>query len=430
MASKTGSQADDNRGAATKRMTSGTGGRAPEKEDPPSDHAATDGAEATGVPDRTAPALVALDPVGTVTSGQVREVGAEVVSLEGQARSYARDSRARSTWQAYDGDMADFRRWCAAQQPSRSALPATPETVALYLTALAPVRAPATLRRRMAAISVAHQLGGLDSPTGHPAVRTVWAGIRRTHRVAPRKVRAARTPDIAALVNTRPDVSSPSPAGSRHRAGAATSPSRPEVADTANATVSAGAASRSVGTAEMGLADARDRALLLLGFAGALRRSELVALDIADVTEDDDGLRLVIRRSKTDQDGEGVLVGLPYGSNPATCPVRAWRAWLTCSGLTEGPAFRAVDRHGRLGARRLSDRAVADMIKRRAAVAGLSGRFGGHSLRAGFATESYARGVPELAVMRHGRWRSAAVMRGYVEEGALWTDNAAARIGL
>jgi integrase len=337
----------------------------------------------------------------------------EVVALEEQARSYARDSRARSTWQAYDGDMADFRRWCATQQPPRSALPAAPDTVALYLTALAPVRAPSTLRRRMAAISVAHQLAGLDSPTGHPAVRAVWAGIRRTHKVAPRKVRAARTSEVAALVAARP----------------APSPTDPIAIDP-TATDPAATPSQPGGTTGSSLADARDRALLLLGFAGALRRSELVALDVTDVTEDDDGLRLVIRRSKTDQDGEGVLVGLPYGSHPATCPVRAWRAWLVRSGLTQGPAFRSVDRHGRLGDRRLSDRAVADMIKRRAAAAGLPGRFGGHSLRAGFATESYARGVPELAVMRHGRWRSAAVMRGYVEEGALWIDNAAARIGL
>jgi hypothetical protein len=165
-----------------------------------------------------------------------------------------------------------------------------------------------------------------------------------------------------------------------------------------------------------GLADARDRTLLLFGFAGALRRSELVALDIEDVSEDDDGLLLVVRRSKTDQEAEGAIRGLPYGSHPATCPVRAWRGWLTASGITTGPAFRSVDRHGRLGAQRLSDRAVADMIKRRARAAGLDGAFAGHSLRAGFATEGCAQGTPELAIMRHGRWRSASVMRGYIEE--------------
>jgi hypothetical protein len=99
-------------------------------------------------------------------------------------------------------------------------------------------------------------------------------------------------------------------------------------------------------------------------------------------------------------------------------------------GNRHGPAFRSVDRHGNLGAKRLSDRAVADMVKRRALAAALDGAFAGHSLRAGFATEGYAQGTPELAIMRHGRWRSASVMRGYVEEGSIWNDNAAARLGL
>ncbi len=351
--------------------------------------------------------MTQLDPrgddataLGVTTAPSTTTAVGPPTDLQVQAQAYARGSRASSTWRAYTSDMADFRRWCAEQQPPRSALPAAPETVALYLTALAQVRAPATLRRRLSAISVAHQVAGHDSPTGHPAVRAVWAGIRRSRSVAPRKVRAARTPIIAALVAplvSGATTAGPAPGGQ---------PPAP------------------------GLAEVRDRALLLLGFAGALRRSELVALDIADVTEDDHGLRLRIRRSKTDQDGAGVLRGLPYGSHLLTCPVRAWRAWLARSGLTEGPAFRAVDRHGRLGTRRLSDRAVADMIQRRAAAAGLEGPFAGHSLRAGFATESYAQGVPELAVMRHGRWRSALVMRGYVEEGSLWADNAAARLGL
>ena len=313
---------------------------------------------------------------------------AEMDELEHRARGYARDSRAASTWRAYESDLAHFRAWASAQDPPLPVLPAGAATVALYLTALAPIRKPATIRRRLAAISVAHQVAGLDSPTTDPAVRAVWAGIRRRHGVAPRKMRAARTTLITAMI---------APLGSGPDAT---------------------------------LADHRDRTLLLFGFAGALRRSELVALDLADVTEDDTGLRVVLRKSKTDQDGEGALRGLPYGSHPATCPVRAWRAWLTATGIDTGPAFRAVDRHGRLGTRRLSDRAVADMIKRRATAAGLDGDFAGHSLRAGFATEGYAQGTPELAIMRHGRWRSAQVMRGYVEDGALWNDNAAARLGL
>ena len=108
----------------------------------------------------------------------------------------------------------------------------------------------------------------------------------------------------------------------------------------------------------------RDRALLLLGFAGALRRSELVGLDVADVTEGTAGLTVHLRRSKTDQEGAGRTLGIPYGSNPVTCPVRAWRVWLEVSGITEGSAFRPVDRHGHIGATRLSGQAVALVLKR------------------------------------------------------------------
>jgi site-specific recombinase XerD len=308
----------------------------------------------------------------------------ELTELEEQARSFARDSRAAATWRAYESDFADFRTWCAEWVSPVEPLPAAPATMALYITALAAKsRKPSTIRRRLASISVAHQVAVRD-PTSDARVRGVWAGIRRREGMAPRNVRAARTKGITAMV---------APLGD-------------------------------------GLGDVRDRTLLLFGFAGALRRSELVALDVEDVAEDDGGLRLVLRRSKTDQDAEDATRGLPYGSHPATCPVRAWRRWLSASGIDSGPAFRSVDRHGNLGAKRLSDRAVADMVKRRALAAGLDGTFAGHSMRAGFATEGYAQGTPELAIMRHGRWRSASVMRGYIEEGSIWNDNAAARLGL
>jgi integrase len=118
-------------------------------------------------------------------------------------------------------------------------------------------------------------------------------------------------------------------------------------------------------------AGSRDRALLLLGFAGALRRSELVGLDVVDVTEGADGLTVRLRRSKTDQEGAGRTVGIPYGSNAVTCPVRAWLAWLVVSGITEGAVFRPADRHGHIGAIRLTAQAVALVLKRRAARAGL-----------------------------------------------------------
>ena len=213
----------------------------------------------------------------------------------------------------------------------------------------------------------------------------MWNGIKRTHRMAPTKKAPALTAVIAAMVE---------PLGDRR-------------------------------------IDVRDRALLLMGFAGAFRRSELVALDVEDITDTDEGLRIAVRRSKADQEGAGDAVGLPYGSNPATCPVRAWRAWLEMSGMTEGAAFRAITRHGLLRSGRLSTNAVARMVKRRAKKAGFDATtFAGHSLRAGFATEAFRQGVPELSVMRHGRWKSSQSMRGYIREGTLWSDNAAAKLGL
>ena len=250
----------------------------------------------------------------------------ELTELEEQARRFARDSRAASTWRAYESDFTHFRAWCAEQQPPVESLPATPATVALYLTALAETRKPSTIRRRLASISVAHQVAGFDTPTADAAVRAVWSGIRRRQGMAPRKVQAARTKVITAMV---------APLGDS-------------------------------------LADTRDRTLLLFGFAGALRRSELVALNVEDVSEDDAGQRLVLRRSKTDQEAEGAIRGLPYGSHPATCPVRAWRGWLEVSGITTGAAFRSVSRHGHLGTTHLSDRALADIVKRRALAAGLA----------------------------------------------------------
>ena len=214
----------------------------------------------------------------------------------------------------------------------------------------------------------------------------MWSGIKRTHRTARTQKTPALTKVIAAMV-----------------------------ADLGDRRI-----------------DVRDRALLLMGFAGAFRRSELVAFDVQDITDTDDGLRLAVRRSKADREGAGDAVGLPYGSNPATCPVRAWRAWLEVSGITEGAAFRAIDRHDRLSSRRLTADAVATIVKRRAAAAaGLDATaFAAHSLRAGFATEAFSQGVPEFSVMRHGRWRSASSMRGYIREGDLWRDNAAAKLGL
>jgi integrase len=264
-------------------------------------------------------------------------------------------------------------------------LPASGEAVAYFVADLAQAAKPATIDARLAAISAAHRAAGYDSPTKAEAVRLVRRGVRRTLGTAQRQVRPVTVPDLREMV-------------------------------------------KGLGT---GPAGCRDRALLLLGFAGALRRSELVGLDVPDVTEGTDGLTVRLRRSKTDQEGAGRTVGIPFGSNPATCPVRAWRAWLELSGITEGSAFRSVDRHGHIGATRLTGQAVALVLKRHATRAGLDpGEVAGHSLRAGLATSAAAAGVPERVIAEQTGHKGTAMLRRYIREGSLFRENAASAVGL
>jgi site-specific recombinase XerD len=300
------------------------------------------------------------------------------------ARRYAAQSRADSTARAYRSDWRDFATWCEGVHTAP--LPAQPATVAAYVAALAEQgKKPATIARRLAAISQAHQLAGHDSPSRTEAVRSVMKGIRRAHGTAQRQVAPATTPIVKAMVDSLPAT----------------------------------------------LAGKRDQALTLLGFAGAFRRSELVSARVDDVAFTADGLVFTLRRSKTDQEGQGTRKGIPYGTNPSTCPVRALRAWLDAAGITDGPLFRGVDRWGTVAPRALSDRAVADIIKRAAAAAGHdAATFSGHSLRAGLATSAAAAGVAERSIMQQTGHKSERMVRRYIRDGALFRENAAGKVGL
>jgi site-specific recombinase XerD len=204
----------------------------------------------------------------------------ELATLADAAREYGTASKAAATLRGYRSDWAGFTAWC--RERGLDPLPAAPETVALYLTDLAGATATATLQRHLTSISQAHKGAGLTSPTGDETVRQVWRGIRPTFGTASRGKAPLLADDVRAMV-----------AHLGHRP-----------------------------------TDVRDRALVLMLYAGAFRRSELVALDVADVADTADGLVVTIRRSKTDQEGVGATVGIPYGSDPQTCPVRAYRAWL------------------------------------------------------------------------------------------------------
>jgi integrase len=170
---------------------------------------------------------------------------------------------------------------------------------------------------------------------------------------------------------------------------------------------------------------------MLVGFAGALRRSELVGLDVDDVRFEGEGVVIRLRRSKTNQEGELEEVAVLYGSDPKTCPVRALQAWLATSDLHTGPLFRAVDRLGHIRSGRLTARIVGERLKKIGARAGLDPRsYAAHSLRSGFATSAARANKSEAAIMRQGRWKSVPVARRYIRAGSRWHDHAGAGIGL
>lgn len=182
---------------------------------------------------------------------------------------------------------------------------------------------------------------------------------------------------------------------------------------------------------DSGIMGARDRAILLLGFAGAFRRSELVGLDVADCAFGRDGLTVGLRRSKTDQEGQGRKIGIPYGSNPDTCPVRVAQAWLEQSAINDGALFRSINRHRQIQFRRLSGVDVARIVKKLAERAGLdASQYAGHSLRAGHATSAAIAGASERSIMNQTGHRSVQMVRRYIREGSLFRENSAGKLGL
>jgi len=170
---------------------------------------------------------------------------------------------------------------------------------------------------------------------------------------------------------------------------------------------------------------------VLAGFAGGFRRSELAALRVEDLETTAEGFIARLRRSKTDQEGQGRAVALPYGSDSATCPVRAVRAWLEQAGITSGPLFRAIGRPGLVRERPLHADSVGYLVKRAVERAGLeSAGYAGHSLRAGLATQAAMNGASEWAIMKQTGHRSLATVRKYIREGSLFRDDAASKLGL
>lgn len=265
---------------------------------------------------------------------------------------------ATNTARGYASDLRDFSAWCAER--GRPHCPAAPDDVAAYLRDRAEHLAPATVARRLAAIVAAHRRLGLASPRDHPDVRNALASIEWHHRARRRPTRPLDAESLARLSLCLPAT----------------------------------------------LRGTRDRALLLTGYGAALRRTELVALDVDDVIVTATGaLRIASAR--------GAVV-IPPGSRPHLCAVRAWNAWTAAAGLAEGPAFRGIDRHGHVGATRLSDRAVTIVVRRAAVAAGLDAdAYSGRSLRLGMILSAAAVGASDEGIMHHTGHRSRRLVRAY-----------------
>jgi integrase len=325
---------------------------------------------------------MAIELVVSAPQGRVVE---RLQDLSAQARDFIEAAKADNTRRAYRSDWLRFESWC--RNHGLPCLPAEPETVALYLTALAADHKPASLQRKLTSITKAHRAAGLPTPASmqNAVVSETLKGIRRRLGTAQPGKEPLLTADILEMLDSLDD----------------------------------------------GLLGCRDRAILLVGFAGGFRRSELISLNAEDLSETADGLVIRVRRSKTDPEAKGAMVALPYGSTAATCPVRSYRAWIGAAGIWNGPAFRSVNRHGRVSPGRMNAGSVARLIKRAAEAAGLEPAiYAGHSLRAGFATQAFLNGAPEVSIMRQTRHKSLNTLRKYIRDRSLFRDNPAAKLGL
>ncbi len=302
------------------------------------------------------------------------------------ARALGRNAAAPATLRAYKADWTHYAAWCAAK--GFTPVPAAPATVGAYLASLKDSHAPTTIRRRLAALGKMHRFNDLPWNPGHRDIQQPLQGLLRKHGRPVRKAAALTLPMLRQLL----------------------------------------------ATCDRTARGRRDRALLLIGFAGALRRSELVALQVEDVAVVAGGLRLRLLRGKTDQAGQGAEVGLPRGRHAETCPVRAFDDWQAVARRKAGPLFRRVSTAGGIGEAALHPDAVRRILAHRAGLAGLElagiERLSAHALRVGFITEAYGKGVRDEDIMRHTRHKDLRTMRGYVQRAGLVDDSPAGALDL
>ncbi len=312
-----------------------------------------------------------------------RELPDRFKEIEGERRRLLNEAIPENTKRAYRSDWNHFVDWC--QENRLEPLPSDKQTVVLYLTDIKDDFKPSTIERRVTSISKIHQYAGYDSPTQNTDVRETLNAIKRVKRTKTDKKTPLLTEHIIQMCYTM---------GNR-------------------------------------LIDIRDKSILLLGFASGMRRMEISGLNVDEVKVEEKGLRVTIRRSKTDQEGKGREVGISRGSSRQTDPVRAFNEWIAASGIESGPLFRSLDRHGNIKSKRLKPYSINRIVKKHAERIGLDkDTVGAHSLRSGLVTQSAMNGVSMLSIMNQTGHRSESVVKEYYEPAQIFDNNASSELGL
>ena len=306
----------------------------------------------------------------------------DLKALQEETSINLQNSKAKNTVRAYKSDFKDFALFCAKN--SFKTLPSDPKVISLYLTYLASRDVKmSTLKRRLVSIGVIHRLKGHYLDTKHPAIIENIMGIKR-------------------------------------RKGSIQNAKKPILINHLKSIIKSINEQKSDEIKKL-----RNKSLILIGFAGGFRRYELISIDYNDLEFVSEGLKIVLRRSKTDQFGEGSVKALPYFDTPDYCPVINLKKWLEISNIKKGPIFRSFSKGSKLTDKRLSDQSVALLLKEHLNLSGIdSSNFSGHSLRSGFATVSAESGADERSIMAMTGHKSTEMVRRYIKEANLFKNNA------
>ena len=316
----------------------------------------------------------------------MNEIITDIKALQEETLLNLKSSKANNTVRAYKSDFNDFGLFCAKN--GFKSLPTEPKIISLYLTYLSTKNIKmSTLKRRLVSISVIHRLKGHYIDTKHPSIIENIMGIKRRKGSIQRGKKPILINNLKTIVN---------------------------VIDEYN---------------KEEIKRLRDRSIILIGFSGGFRRNEIVSIDYDDLDFVQEGLKMNVRRSKTDQFGEGFVKALPYFNNQLYCPVVSLKDWLNISKIASGPVFRRFNKGSSLSEKRLTDQSVALLIKEYLNLAGIDSKnYSGHSLRSGFATSAAESGAEERNIMAMTGHKSTEMVRRYIKEANLFKNNALNKI--